>query len=120
MITPASTANDCSWGLGCCIPSEMICPDGYIPKYQTCIRSLSLTTDGTCQNRLRDYSGLLGLKQLRHLSWKGVDCVSKTTIIRELLETNCKHLEFLELETVEEDTSELHVYHFTSDPELTE
>lgn len=112
-------ADNCSWGLGCCIPDEVIGTDGYISKYQTRIQSLSLTTDGTCKDTLRDYSGLLDLRQLRHLSWKGLDFGSKARILRQLLGANHDHLESLELETFQEDHPLLHLYDVTGDPVVT-
>lgn len=81
---------------------------------------MSLTTDGTCLNTLRDYSGLLELKQLRHISWKGIDFGSKARILRQLLEANHEHLESLDLETFPEDNPDLHVYDITGDPVVTE
>lgn len=77
-------------------------------------------TDGTCLNLLRDYSGLLELKQLRHLSWKGIDSGSKARILRQLLEANHEHLETLDLETFPEDHPRLHLYDITGDPIVTE
>lgn len=71
-------------------------------------------------NTLQDYRGLLELKQLRHLSWKGIDFGSKARILRQLLEANHQHLQSLDLETFPEDHPRLHLYDITGDPIVTE
>ncbi|OXV06392.1 hypothetical protein Egran_05840 [Elaphomyces granulatus] len=97
---PKNSLRSFAWQLGCCIPDEIAGYSGYIQANQTSIQSLWLTTDGTCPNFETSIGGLLQLKTLRTLSWKGLHPEENQSTLNRLVKKNSVSLEFLELETM--------------------
>ncbi|KAH7208455.1 uncharacterized protein BKA55DRAFT_600064 [Fusarium redolens] len=103
-----------SWDMGTCIPASVLGPEGIINKCQSNLRNLNLITDWQCYRsdpfwltsgcEQRSELSLQGLKSLRRLSWKAPheeDLFALSCVV----DINKKHLEALELDFIEWDTS---------------
>ncbi|KAM5527331.1 hypothetical protein FOXYSP1_20203 [Fusarium oxysporum f. sp. phaseoli] len=103
-----------SWEMGTCIPASVLGPSGIINKCQSTLRNLNLITDWQCYRtdpfwltsgcEKRSELSLQGLKDLRRLCWKAPheeDLFALSCVV----DTNKRHLEALELDFIEWDTS---------------
>ncbi|KAI3571534.1 hypothetical protein IWW34DRAFT_795891 [Fusarium oxysporum f. sp. albedinis] len=103
-----------SWEMGTCIPASVLGPSGIINKCQSTLRNLNLITDWQCYRtdpfwltsgcEKRSELSLQGLKDLRRLCWKAPheeDLFALSCVV----DTNKGHLEALELDFIEWDTS---------------
>lgn len=95
-FAPALTGAD-SWSMGTCLPRAVI---GLANRHKY-IRSLSLTTDGSCSYPRYDPQAHSGLKCLRTFSWRGLRSQYDFEVLRDILEANNEHLEDLALELVD-------------------
>ncbi|KAL4900334.1 hypothetical protein BDW74DRAFT_96446 [Aspergillus multicolor] len=68
---PGHSLKSFSWHLDLCIPNPIIKTDGWLASKHSGIEKLSIITDGTCYDLDTDLSGLLQLRKLRSISWKG-------------------------------------------------
>ncbi|KAL3444101.1 hypothetical protein BJX65DRAFT_311241 [Aspergillus insuetus] len=113
-LLPTDSLRSFTWNLGCCVPFELFGTDdcdGYLPRYQSKIQSLSLVFDRTCIEPLRVH-GLHLLKELRSLSWKGTSGIDdhveydEYALIYKALVANSAHLQSLELEIFDSESTE--------------
>ena len=99
-----------SWGLGCCVPEDILGDDGYLMREQPEIESLSLTTGaaelevwpyrGRCYHHSPTYPDLTAFKRLQHLSWTGVLLEPELESLRTVLTANREILRALELDFI--------------------
>ena len=91
-----------SWDLGMCIPGHILGREGYLPKKQTAIESLSLITtpcpDEYLQSLVIEPVVLSNFPQLRKFTWKGLCTTEQLNSLRDLFASNYEVLEDLELD----------------------
>lgn len=85
------------WEVGCCIPPSILGSSGYIPIYQSKIRSLTLSTHGMCEYRT-SLDGLVHLKNLQVFKWLGVHSPREFELFREVLKNNSAQLRSIEVQ----------------------
>lgn len=98
-----------SFHLGCCFPNRIFNVPSIASKSLAHLESLSLITDGMCpeiMSRENTQSVLPVLKQLRHLSWRGIG-IEDGPDIRKLLNANNNRLESLELEALYDEEDDI-------------
>ena len=65
-------AKSYSWNLGICVPTVLLGIDGYLPKRQTNLESLSLITDNSYSADINGMSYMnLSFPRLECFSWQG-------------------------------------------------
>lgn len=94
-----------SWAYGACIPSDILGPDGYLPRFQTTLEKLSLTTRPPCETRMRqdDVYDLSAFGNLREFSWDGPQNVHDYIALDDCLQLNSLHLESLTLDLLDDE-----------------
>ncbi|KAF2193539.1 hypothetical protein K469DRAFT_691105 [Zopfia rhizophila CBS 207.26] len=96
-----------TWGLGTCLPHEILGPEGFLPEKQRSIETLRLVTDPTCFGH--DHMAEMPLdvfRQLRRFSWSGIRSEDHFLALQSVLSNNRDQLVELELNLIHwEETS---------------
>ncbi|KAJ5240332.1 uncharacterized protein N7469_001923 [Penicillium citrinum] len=85
------------WHLGTCIPPGFLDSGGYIRRYQSSLKRLSLITDGSCPHAGQCLGGLCGLLSLQSLEWDGIRQGAELEILRACISRNRSHLSTLSI-----------------------
>jgi hypothetical protein len=78
----------------------------YVPKHQSKIRSLEITTDVTCLDVRSNVYDAFRFARLQHISWRG-DSLLEAAARGELLRTSAQFLEEVEIDVIDPDETEL-------------
>lgn len=81
-----------SWHLGLCIPPGLFDANGLLVNQQEKLESLSLITDGSCPQAGDAINGLSRLKQLKYLSWEGLQQAREFESLHDCIRGNCESL----------------------------
>lgn len=80
------------WHLGTCIPPGFLNSDGYVSRYQSRLRQISLITDGSCPHSGQCLGGLCDLPNLSSLEWEGIRQGAELEVLRACIIQNRAHL----------------------------
>jgi hypothetical protein len=86
-----------SWHVGICVPASLLGASGYLSEKQANLESLSLTTDSACSDGKTVALELTKFHHLRAFLWRGISTRENLHSLLNVLHTNSKHLERLEL-----------------------
>ncbi|PVH94481.1 hypothetical protein DM02DRAFT_676170 [Periconia macrospinosa] len=100
---PNNNLQSFTWGLGTCIPQEIIGSSGLLTLKQKQIESMQLITAGSCYGNLTSQSpmNLSGFTRLKKLSWKGMKSENDWETLKNTLKQSSHQLVELELDFVE-------------------
>ena len=90
------------WDLGTCVPEDLLYSSD-LTERQKKIESVSLTTDGSCGKdyRAHYFVNLKEFKDIRSLSWRGINEMSNFHSLRECIKVNEQRIETLVLDLID-------------------
>lgn len=83
--------------MGTCVPASLLGASGYLSRKQANLESLLLTTDSYCSESKTVTLDLTTFHRLKEFSWRGISTLENLHGLLNVLQTNSKHLERLEL-----------------------
>ncbi|KAJ4168683.1 hypothetical protein NW754_010606 [Fusarium falciforme] len=104
-----------SWGMGTCVPEEILAEKGILGRMHPTIQSLRLITDPECPRGACEPMRLPNFRQLKSLSWKGPNAAYLLELGRLIIK-NSQHLQEVEIDLLDwERVDSINGYYDDSD-----